>query len=88
MSRLLYRGGPPVHVTVQGRRIATRARVEADDLDIKVAALRRFLVAVPRDASHAGVALDRAGRPDERDLRDAAPGLIYLTFPLDPAELQ
>ena len=82
------RGSPLVHVTVQGRRIATRALVEADDLDTKVAALHRFLVAVPRDASHAGVALDRAGRPDQGDLRRVAPDMVYLTFPLGPVELE
>ena len=43
--------------------------------------LRSFLRAVPRDASHAGVALAADGTPSEEDIARVAGNMVHLVFP-------
>ena len=72
-----------VQVTLQGHRQGSTPYVEVSDLELMGAQLDAFLRAVPRDASHAGVKLDKDGNPDPADIRRVVPGMVYLRFPLE-----
>ncbi len=74
--------GEPVHLTIKGKRIKTRPVVYTDDQETMSSALRNFLIAVPRDADHAGVKLDEYGQPDEADIQEAVKRMVYLKFPV------
>jgi len=75
--------GRTVHLTIKGKRYQSTPIVEHDDHTTIARQLEAFLRAVPRDAAHAGVALDKQGNPDPDDIRRIAPDMIYLQFPLE-----
>ena len=75
--------GQPVHLTIKNKRYRSAPVVERNDQATIAHQLEAFLRAVPRDATPAGVALDRQGNPDLDDLRRVAPDMIYLKFPLE-----
>ena len=68
-----------VHATVRGRRYEVRAEVELAEPEVRKG-LRSFLRAVPRDASHAGVALAVDGTPSEEDIARVAGNMVHLIF--------
>ncbi len=72
-----------VQLTVQGQRMRSTPQVEISDHELMGARLAAFLRAVPRDASHAGVKLDKDGNPDPADIRRVVPDMVYLRFPLE-----
>lgn len=67
-----------LHVTLRGKRLHATSDVIEDDPDTIAAALSAFLVAVPRDASFSGVALDAAGKPDADDVARASERLVLV----------
>ena len=75
--------GQRVHLTIQGRKWSSLPQVETSDYELMGAQLNAFLTAVPRDASHAGVRLDKEGKPDPADVRRVVPDMVYLRFPLE-----
>ncbi len=76
-------GGAPVVLTLRGRRRTGVARAVSDGSDTVRTALHDLLLAVPRDASHAQVALDAEGRPDPADLDAASQRLVLIQITLD-----
>ena len=74
--------GAPAYLTIKGERWQSIPVVEAEGDEFKLAQLDAFLQAVPRDASHAGVALDNRGNLDFDDMRQVVPSMVYLQFPL------
>jgi len=75
--------GEKVHLTIRGQRWGSTPFVASSDHDQMGAQLDAFLRAVPRDAAHAGVALDKDGNPDPEDIRRVVPDMVYLQFPLE-----
>lgn len=75
-----------VQIVVKGESIKTVASVvvETDDKvcsrKMMADALYMFLLAVPRDASHAGVRLGADGKPDLGDINRVISGMVYLSF--------
>ena len=64
---------------VRGRRYEVRAEVGLDEADVREG-LRSFLLAVPRDAAHAGVSLAADGTPSEEDIARVAGNMVHLTL--------
>lgn len=73
-------GAEAVSVVVRGRRFEARPRVTRDAPELLIPRLREFLRAVPRDAPHSGVRLDRDGEPVAADLAAAAPRLVHVAL--------
>ncbi len=71
-----------VAVRLKGCLLNGRANVTEDQPDQILAALRDFLIAVPRDASHAGVRLDPNGQPVGSDLVEASKRLVHISIEL------
>ncbi len=71
-----------VHLVIKGKRIATVAHVESEDLETIIRMQTAFLRAVPRDAQFAGVRLDENGEPNADDIRANAGEMVYLNFGL------
>lgn len=71
-------GSRPVRIRVAGRQFEAIPQVEQENREIMAIALRAFLLAVPRDAAHAGVRLDERGEPSESDIRRVVPDMVYL----------
>jgi hypothetical protein len=74
-----------VQIVVKGERIKTVAKVvtETDSTasrQVMADALHSFLLAVPRDASHAGVKLGENGQPNPDDINQVISGMVYLSF--------
>ena len=69
-----------VGLTLQGRRIVGKPAVLADGSTRVQEALHDFLIATPRDASHAGVAFDTDGRPIASDVAEASKRLVFLSI--------
>jgi len=74
--------GLQVVLTIRGEKWKSTPVVESSDHELIGVQLDAFLRAVPRDAPHAGVALDANGNPDSGDIRQVAPDMVYLRFPL------
>jgi hypothetical protein len=75
--------GQTVSLVVRGERFSSTPVVELTDHAEMAVQLDAFLRAVPRDASHAGVALGADGTPDADDVRRAVQDMVYLQFPLE-----
>ncbi len=75
--------GQAVNVVLRGKGFVSTPIVEIADHEEMAVQLGAFLRAVPRDATHAGVALAADGTPDPDDLRHAVPDMVYLQFPLE-----
>ena len=75
-----------VQRTVQGQRWYSTPHVEISNHELIGAQLDAFLRAVPRDASHAGVKLDKDGSPNPADIQRVAPDMVYLRFPLEKSD--
>lgn len=73
-------GTRPVQIRVAGRRVAAIPKLERENRECVSVALRAFLLAVPRDAAHAGVRLDKRGEPAEADIQRVVPDMVYLRF--------
>ncbi len=73
---------PDVTIQLKGQARRGRARVSVDDPDRIASALRAFLIAVPRDAPHAGVGLDQDGQPIARDVTESAKKMVYVCIEL------
>ena len=71
-----------VQLTIRGRTWHSTSEVEAEDHAKMALQLDAFLRAVPRDASHAGVALLPDGSPSPPDIERVVPQMVYLKFPL------
>jgi hypothetical protein len=69
-----------IELTLQGRRIKGSPTVLADGSTQVQSALHDFLVATPRDASHAGVAIDAHGHPVAADIRAASQHLALISI--------
>ena len=74
--------GQDVRVTIQGKTWRATPHVETNDHDLMSVQLSAFLKAVPRDASHAGVTLNKDGEPDPSDISRVISDMVYLKFPL------
>lgn len=70
--------GDPVIVVLRGRRQRMIPVVSRDDPERIASRLRDFLIAVPRDAPHAGVRLDAHGEPHPGDLLEAARDHVHV----------
>ena len=71
-----------MQLTIRGKTWPSTPRVETSDYGLMEQRLETFLRAVPRDAAHAGVSLDKNGQPNAADIRRVIPGMVYLHFPL------
>lgn len=69
-----------VGLTLRGRRILGKPTVLMDGSTQVQTALHDFLIATPRDASHAGVALDVDGRPIASDIAEACKRLVFISI--------
>jgi len=69
-----------VKLTLRGRNIVGKPSVLADSSTRVQTALHDFLVATPRDAPHAGVALDGDGRPIASDIAEASKRLVFISI--------
>lgn len=69
-----------VSVLVRGQRFKARPQVTRDAPELLIPRLQEFLRAVPRDAAHSGVRLDRDGEPVASDLTAAAPRLVHVAL--------
>ena len=65
-------------ITLRGKRLRAISEVIEDDTAAIARALSAFLVAVPRDASFSGVALDAQGCPDPGDVARASERLVLI----------
>ncbi len=65
---------------LKGRSMIGTPTVLTDEPEAMKSALKAFLLAVPRDADHAGVGLDDQGRPIERDLEEAVKRMAYIAI--------
>jgi hypothetical protein len=74
--------GRQVQVTIRGQRWQSIPVVELLDHRLMGKQLEKFLRAVPRDAAHAGVSLDKQGNPNTDDIHRVIPDMVYLQFPL------
>lgn len=74
--------GEAIELVLQGRLRRGKPTLTVDDPGRIATALSRFLLAVPRDAPHAGVALDANGQPDPDDVAAAAAKLTLITVHL------
>lgn len=72
-----------VQLTIRGQKMHSTPYVETTDYDLMGTQLDVFLRAVPRDASHAGVKLDKEGNPDPTDIRRVIPDMVYLQFSME-----
>ena len=68
-----------IELTIRGRRIAGRPTVLTDGSTQVQTALHEFLIATPRDASHAGVAFDAHGNPVAADITAASQRLAFIS---------
>lgn len=69
-----------VGLMLQGRKVTGKPSVLADGSSHVKAALHDLLLAVPRDAPHAGVALDADGSPSPSDLEEASKRLVLISI--------
>lgn len=69
-----------VSLRLRGHWLDAVPRVTADAPELLIPRLRDFLRAVPRDAAHSGVRLDRSGEPLAADLAAAAPALVHVAL--------
>ncbi|MFP6803135.1 MAG: hypothetical protein VCA12_08385 [Pseudomonadales bacterium] len=75
--------GRNVQLTIRGQKWQSTPVVEHTDHELMRVQLEAFLRAVPRDAAHAGVALDKNENPNPDDILKVVPDLVYLKFPLE-----
>jgi len=78
-------GDAAVQIVIKGQRIKTHAKTVAatadtDNHKLMADALHAFLLAVPRDAAHAGVKLGEDGIPSASDIDGVIGGMVYLSF--------
>ena len=76
------REGKEIALVLKGQRRKGIPTVTVNEPETIAAALAPFLVAVPRDAPHAEVALDANGQPDSADIERAAQRLVLVTVRL------
>lgn len=74
--------GNEVRLTLRGRDFVGKPTVLADGSQRVRDALHDFLLATPRDAAHAGVALDSEGRPVDSDVAEASRSLVLISIEL------
>lgn len=68
-----------MELLIQGSLITATPAVVTDEATI-TQALSDFLRAVPRDAAHSNVRLEKDGTPNPEDMRQSAGNLVLLTF--------
>ncbi|MBW2242055.1 MAG: hypothetical protein JRH01_08700 [Deltaproteobacteria bacterium] len=71
-----------VSLTWKGKQVLGKPTVVIDQPEVMQKALTDFLIAVPRDAEHSGVALDSAKQPMQRDVAEAVPNMVYISIEL------
>jgi len=76
------RYGDEVQLTLRGHRVAGKPAVHTGGASEVQTALRDFLIATPRDASHAGVAFDADGQPVASDVVEASKHLVFISIEL------
>jgi hypothetical protein len=76
------RQGNEITLILQGKRRKGIPSVTVNEPAAIARALKPFLVAVPRDAPHAEVALDATGQPNSADIERAAQRLVLVTIRL------
>ena len=76
------RQGNEITLMLKGKRRKGIPSVTVNEPAAIAEALKPFLVAVPRDAPHAEVALDANGQPDSADIERAAQRLVLVTIRL------
>lgn len=76
------RHGAEVRLTLRGRDLVGKPTAQAENSREKQAALRDFLLATPRDASHAGVEFDANGQPVAADIAAASESLVFISIPV------
>ncbi|MEM1153702.1 MAG: hypothetical protein AAGI44_06145 [Pseudomonadota bacterium] len=72
-----------IHLVLRGKRREGRLHLVREDHDQTLTLLRDFLLHVPRDAAHAGVRMDREGKPMETDLTSRADEFVFLVIDLN-----
>lgn len=75
----------PVEILAAGERLRGHARTIHAERERLRESVRRFLVALPRDAKVYGIGLDRDRRPREADLERALPRLVLVEVELERA---
>ncbi len=79
-----FRGGEyPAEVEIAGERLAGTASLLEGDSEALRDGVRRFLVALPRDAMVYGIKLDKDKQPVEESLAAAASNLVLVEVRLD-----
>lgn len=73
----------PVEILAAGERLRGRARTIQHERERLRESVRRFLIALPRDAMVYGIGLDRDRRPKEADLERALDRLVMVEVELD-----
>lgn len=76
-------GAAAVEVEIGGRRHAGTAVLHEGDTDALRDGVRRFLIALPRDAIVYGVKLDKSKRPIDASIADTAPRLVVVEISLE-----
>ncbi len=76
------RHGDEVQLTLYGRKVVGTPSVLVDGSAQVQDALAEFLIATPRDASHAGVAFGGDGRPVASDVVEASKHLVFISIEL------
>jgi hypothetical protein len=74
--------GEVITLVLKGKPRRGLPILTVDDPGHTATVLVQFLRAVPRDAPHAGVALDANGEPDQGDIATAASKLTLITIRL------
>ncbi len=72
--------GHEIQVTWRGQKRSGTPSVVADGSTAVATALNELLLASPRDAAHAGVTLDRQGKPDAAEVAAASKTLVLITI--------
>jgi hypothetical protein len=73
----------PVSIEIARETYPGKARLLDGDSESLRDGVRRFLVALPRDAKVYGIKLDGSKRPQEESLAKAAPDLVLVEVELD-----
>jgi hypothetical protein len=71
-----------IEVVLEGKRYSANPLVLMDEPEVMQKALTGFLQAVPRDAAHSGVRLNKDKEPDAVDIVDAVESMVYIRITL------
>ena len=75
--------GTPVSIEIARETVTGKARLWDGDSEALRERVRRYLIALPRDAKVYGIKLDESNRPVEESLAHVAPELVFVEVELD-----